>query len=143
MRNGRKLYKKKKSTKPKTKEQQKESQHYRELIDYVCELYGISAPHGIMLRQISDFKRDYDFTYKGMQLTLYFFHEIEGNDINEGGGIGIIPFVYHRATEFYRTRQELRKNFVSRDRENLETRHYKSRSAEDFRTKNEIDMDNL
>lgn len=80
----------------------RESQDYKDLIAYICELYGIDAPTGWILKQIKDFKDQFHYTYKGMKTTLNFFYEIqEGHDAADSMGIGIIPFVYDEAKKFY------------------------------------------
>ena len=80
----------------------RESQDYKELIAYICELYQIDAPTGWMLKQIKDFKEQFNYTYRGMKSTLHYFYEIqEGNDVTDSMGIGIVPFVYDEAKKFY------------------------------------------
>lgn len=79
-----------------------ESQEYKDLIAYICELYQIEAPTGWMLKQIKDFKEQFKYTYKGMKTTLHYFYEIqEGNSVEDSMGIGIVPFVYDEAKKFY------------------------------------------
>ena len=80
---------------------QRESVERKELIDYICKLYGLETPTGMMLKQIKDFHDDYKYKYKGMELALQYFHETLGNPIQEGGGIGIIPYVYEDAKKYY------------------------------------------
>lgn len=80
---------------------QKEANDYKQLIAYVCELYQIEAPTGWMLKQVKDFKEQFHYTYRGMKTTLNYFYEIEGNDPADSLGVGIIPFVYDEAKQFY------------------------------------------
>lgn len=80
----------------------RESQDYKDLITYICEIYQIEAPTGWMLKQIKDFKEQFNYTYRGMKTTLHYFYEIqEGNDTSDSMGIGIVPFVYDEAKRFY------------------------------------------
>ena len=80
----------------------RESQDYKDLIAYICELYQIDAPTGWMLKQIKDFNEQFNYTYRGMKTTLHYFYEIqEGNDVADSMGIGIVPFVYDEAKKFY------------------------------------------
>jgi uncharacterized Zn-finger protein len=80
---------------------QKQKEHRQELIDYICKLYRIEAPTGMILKQIKDFQTDYKHTLKGMELALKYFHETLGNSVQQGSGIGIIPFVYEDAKNHY------------------------------------------
>lgn len=71
------------------------------LIEYIMKLYGIKKPTGMMLMQIKRFHEEFDYTYKGMELTLRYFYEILGNNMRDGDGIGIIPYMYEEATQQY------------------------------------------
>lgn len=80
----------------------KESEDYRILIDYICDLYNLDVPNGWILKQIKDFKEQFNYTYKGMKTTLDYFYRIkQEEEPEEGMGIGIIPFVYDEAKKFY------------------------------------------
>ena len=51
---------------------------------------------------VKEFKETYDYSYSGMLKTLIWFYEIKGNSIEKAnGGIGIIPFVYKDALNYY------------------------------------------
>lgn len=99
----------------------KESKHYQELIEYICELYDIKKPTGMILMQIKRFKEEFDYTYKGMELTLRYFYEIMDNPIREGDGIGIIPYTYEEATEQYVQQMKINKSVdnLSKNKERI------------------------
>lgn len=82
-------------------EWQQEKEHRQQLIDYICKLYRIEVPTGMILKQIKDFQTDYKYKLKGMELALRYFHETLGNPVQQGSGIGIIPFVYEDAKRHY------------------------------------------
>jgi hypothetical protein len=78
-----------------------EAEHRKELIEYLCKLHNIDAPTGMMVKQISEFQKEYGYKLKGMELALKYFHETLGNRPREGDGIGIVPFVYEEAKNHY------------------------------------------
>jgi hypothetical protein len=80
---------------------QLESEHRKELLAYICEIYKLEAPTGMMLKQIKDFKDELHYKYKGMELALRYFYETLGNSVQSGTGIGIVPFVYEDAKRHY------------------------------------------
>jgi hypothetical protein len=82
-------------------EWQQESEHRKQLIEYICQLYRLDAPTGLILKQIKDFQVDYKYKLKGMELALRYFHETLGNPVQQGAGIGIVPFVYEEAKNDY------------------------------------------
>ncbi|PAC96352.1 hypothetical protein [Bacillus paralicheniformis] len=78
-----------------------EAEHRKELIKYICELYKIDAPTGMMLKQIKEFQEEYKYKLKGIELALRYFHETLGNPVREGDGLGIVPFIYEEAKADY------------------------------------------
>ena len=69
---------------------------------YVEQLLGEDYNPARVKKQIKDFKNDYDYTYSGMLKTLIWFYEIKVNPKDKAnGGIGIIPFVYKDALNYY------------------------------------------
>ena len=53
-------------------------------------------------RQISNYIEEYNFTYSGIQKSLEYFYHIKGNPIEKAnGGIGIVPYVYRDAYNYY------------------------------------------
>lgn len=73
----------------------------KELIEYICKIYHIEAPTGLILKQIKDYQEQYKYKIKGMLLALKYFHETLGNQARDGDGIGIIPFIYEEAKRNY------------------------------------------
>ena len=51
---------------------------------------------------MNDYIREYQYTYSGMLKALVYFYEVKGHDKNKAnGGIGIIPFIYKDAYNYY------------------------------------------
>lgn len=80
--------------KPEEKERVKTD--WDELFEYITELYG-EKPTALMFRQMSDYRKTYGFTDKGMYLTLKYFYETLGNSIKDDTGLGIIVYMYDKA----------------------------------------------
>jgi hypothetical protein len=120
---------------------QNEAQDYKDLISYICELYSIDVPTGWILKQIKDFKDQFNYTYKGMKTTLHYFFEIqEGNDVADSMGIGIVPFVYDDAKRFYIDKKAVKDSVAGVDVDNLDsnktTINIKHSAMEDNKYKN-------
>ena len=55
-----------------------------ELYEYIVELYGHS-PTGMMFKQLGEYRKPpYEYTNKGMYLTLKYFYETMGNSVIDG-----------------------------------------------------------
>lgn len=73
-----------------------------ELENYIKELLKINTINAKIRKQIHTFHKEYNYSYSGMKKTLHWFFEIKGNPIEKAnGGIGIIPYVYDEACQYY------------------------------------------
>ncbi|PHA03040.1 hypothetical protein COE51_01470 [Bacillus pseudomycoides] len=126
---------------------QQESQDRNGLIEYICELYKLDIPSGLMLKQIKEFHEEQHLKYKGMELALRYFFETLGNRPQEGTGIGIIPYVYEDAKKHYIVKMKVEESVkkLSTDDINTEKRTVVVQSPKfmyENKTK-EIDMSSL
>lgn len=114
---------------------------YKELIDYICKIYEMSRPSGQMLKQIKSFKDEYEYTYKGMEVALRFFYDIENNAVKDDTGVGIIPYIYERAKNYYMRKLEIENTEIDTE---VEVRHFKPRKK-DYRRfgRQDIDINDL
>ena len=108
----------------------------QELYAYVAELFNIAFPTGGMLRQIKNYREEYDYTYKGMTLSLEYWNDTLGNSMANAKGVGIIPFIYEDAKNFYIQRMQLANSNecvkqtkrvvkITKDNTNTENKHAK------------------
>jgi hypothetical protein len=94
---------------------QQEKEHRQELLQYICDLYRIEVPSGMILKQIKDYKEEFHYKYKGMELALRYFYETLGNSVQEGTGIGIIPYVYEDAKRHYIMKMKVEESLKQTD----------------------------
>lgn len=53
-------------------------------------------------KQINSYIEEYGFTYSGMRKALIYFYEVKRNDpAKANGGIGIVPYCYKQARDYY------------------------------------------
>lgn len=73
-----------------------------ELEKYILELLKEEFISPRVRKQINQYVQDYNFTYSGMKKALVYFYEVKGNDKSKAaGGIGIVPYVYRDAYNYY------------------------------------------
>lgn len=83
-------------------EQQEKDKDLENLNTYICQLLNIEFVSPRIQRQIKSFVTEYNFTYTGIQKTLEYFFEIKKNSLaKSNGGIGIVPYVYNEARDYY------------------------------------------
>ena len=86
-----------------------ESKHKEELYKYLVEINGVKDKkqlNRLIFIQIGKYVKDYNYTYKGMYLTLKYIREQENKQINDGT-IGIIPYYYTKAKDFFIKQQKI------------------------------------
>ena len=70
--------------------------------EYIKKLLNISALTPKVNKQIQSYRTEYNYTYTGIHKSLTYFYEIKGNDASKAnGGIGIVPYVYKQAQDYY------------------------------------------
>lgn len=74
----------------------------KQLIAYVCDLYKVDKPSMLVLTQMKRMHEDNGWRYLAIQMTLEYFYEIKNNSTRNSNGIGIVPYVYDEATDYYK-----------------------------------------
>ena len=73
-----------------------------DLEKYIMELLGEEFISPRVRKEMNGYIEEYNFTYSGMKKALVYFYEVQGNDKKKAnGGIGIIPYVYRDAYNYY------------------------------------------
>ena len=86
-------------------EEQKKSQEEldkQELEEYIMALLKMDYIDARVRKQINEYREKYNYTYSGIRKALVYFYEIKGGSIEKAnGGIGIVPYVYQNAYNYY------------------------------------------
>ena len=83
-------------------EEHREKTDKEKLEEYIKELFQISYIEPRVKAQIKKYVEEYNYTYSGMQKALYYHYEIKGGDKSKAnGGIGIVPYVYQNAYNYF------------------------------------------
>lgn len=89
------------------KPEDKDSIERRKLTDCIQMLYYPRVPDWRMIgTQIRKYRLE-GFTYAGMRLTLEYFYKIKKNKLKPNQGIGIVPYVYQEAHQYYLRMDEM------------------------------------
>lgn len=80
----------------------KEELELEELEKYIIELLQLEYITPKIRKQISDYRANYHYSYSGMRKALVYFYGVKKNSTEKAnGGIGIIPYVYNDAYNYY------------------------------------------
>jgi hypothetical protein len=83
-------------------EKTQKEKDYDALVNYIENLFGIGYVSAKVAKQIKEYRETYNYTYSGMLGTLVYWYEVKGATIDQAnGGIGIIPYVYDQALQYY------------------------------------------
>lgn len=92
-----------------------------ELLDFICELYGIPKCSEIILRQINKFVTKHGYSYKDIARALCYYIDVQGGTIELKYGIGIVPYVMEEATAYFK--EEARKKNAQKQMAKVEECH--------------------
>ena len=66
------------------------------------KLFGYDYVPPRAKKQINEYITEYNYTYSGMLKALIYYYEIQGGDLEKAhDGIGILPYIYSKAREYY------------------------------------------
>lgn len=118
-----------------------------ELLDYICKLYGFKGPGPKIFRQIKKYLTDNpSWTHLGIQQALMYFYEVKHNSVEKANeGIGIVPYVYNEAQQYYAAQEARQKRVAEQLRNSLETTQQSVVINVDKskKSKKEYNLDNL
>lgn len=80
----------------------KEEQDKEALYQYIKKTLGKTMDYAKVKRQVKQYRDENNYTYSGMLSTLKYVFEVKGNSVEAAhGGIGIIPYAYKQAYDYY------------------------------------------
>ncbi len=83
-------------------EDKREKTDKEQLEDYIKNLFQISYIEPRVQSQINKFIKEFNYTYSGIKKALIYHYEIKNGDKSKAnGGIGIVPYVYQDAYNYY------------------------------------------
>lgn len=81
-----------------TQEEKDEQEFYL----YAKQLFGEDYNYILTKKLAERYVKENKYTYSGMLKSLKWFYEKEGNPIDDSNGtIGIIPYIYSKAAQYY------------------------------------------
>ena len=74
-----------------------------ELTIYLIKLFKLKDDYILpkFMKQISQYEKEYNFTYSGMLKALKYWYEVKQHPVDTERGVGIIPYIYKNAYDYY------------------------------------------
>lgn len=83
-------------------EKSKDQNDLQALEDYIIKLLDLDYIDARVRKQINDFHDVHHYSYSGIHKALTYFYEVKKNSTEKAnGGIGIVPYVYKDAYNYY------------------------------------------
>lgn len=80
----------------------KEDLDKMKLEQYIKKLFHTDYVDPRIQKQIKNYIKEYNFTYSGILKSLVYFYEVKQNPVEKSNdGIGIVPWVYKQAFNYY------------------------------------------
>ena len=80
----------------------KEDLDKMKLEQYINKLLHTDYVDPRIQKQIKNYIKEYNFTYSGILKSLVYFYEVKQNPVEKSNdGIGIVPWVYKQAFNYY------------------------------------------
>lgn len=81
---------------------------YNMILQYARQILGEQTNFLKVSKQIKEFVTT-GYSYKGIYLTLKYWYEVKNNSTEKAmGGIGIVPYVYKEAADYWKSCQPTR-----------------------------------
>ena len=72
------------------------------LKEYIGSKYGKNANWALINKQIKQFQEEHHYSLSGILKSLVYFYDVQSHSVDESnGGIGIVPYVYQQAYNYY------------------------------------------
>jgi len=79
-----------------------EERDKKALEQYICKVFSWTEISDKAERQIEKYHVENRYTYSGMLKALIYHFEIQGGNVNAAnGGVGILPYIYDQALNYY------------------------------------------
>lgn len=93
-----------------------EKKDYENLLSYICNCFDTERPNGLILKQIKDYKENFNYTYGGIHYCLWYLTEVKCVRLDIKYGIGLVKFEYENAKDYF-TQQQNIKNSVQKHKD--------------------------
>ena len=83
----------------------------KDCCDYICSIFNLKAPGPRIYSQLSTFVSQKNYSYKNIKLTLKYWYEVKKQSREKAGeGIGIVPYIYDEAVNYFKELENKQKN---------------------------------
>lgn len=87
----------------------REIEEYNELIKFICQGFGQTAPTAFQLKNIKKFKEEYGYSYKTIQCIIYYMYVVEQVKTYDNN-LGLVPYYHDKAQNHFQMIENAKKS---------------------------------
>lgn len=106
---------------------------YDKLFEYIMQLYDESFVDPAKQKSIKNMIDSYGFTHSGIHGTLVYIYEIKKMKPQESNYLGIVPYYYNKAKEYYEELKRIQQINSEKNIENYKPKQIQVRTRERIR----------
>ena len=91
-----------------------ESNQYKKLISSICSYFNINKPTGLILKQIKDYKNNFDFEYNWIMYCLWYITYICNKTLDIKFGIAMVKYEYENAKKYYYKQEQIKNSVINK-----------------------------
>lgn len=85
-----------------SQEYEKKQKDLKALEEYIKKLFKVDTIPIKIRKQINDYVTNHNYSYSGILKSLVYFYDVQGHSTEKSnGGIGIVPYTYDAAFNYY------------------------------------------
>lgn len=88
----------------------KEAEDRNKLYKTISEIFGITFPTGLMLRQIKEYRNERGYSYKNIRFAVDYIYRKKKMEPIVSKGIALVPYFYDEMIDYYKDLKEKREN---------------------------------
>lgn len=127
-----------------SKDESHNKSDYDKLFEYIMKLYDESFVDPAKQKSIKNMIDSYGFTYSGIHGTLVYIYEIKGFKPKDSNYLGIVPYYYNKAKNYYTELKKVKEINAAKDIENYSPKEIivkrKERKQVSFNTKKKFSV---
>ena len=92
------------------------------LITSICTNLNLEFLTGSMLKQLKDYRETCNYTYAGMNYTLWYYTNILNKSLQVKYGLAFIKYYYEEAKQYFLQQSEIKKALDDANESNIKTK---------------------
>lgn len=126
------------------KQKEKDVNERKDLYNFLKELFNITFPTGLMLRQIKNFKEEHGYSYKNIKFAVDYIYNVKKvYSPTITFGIAGVPYFYDEMINYYKELNEKRASTVVKETKSRKIMIDPPTTNFDYKDKKLINMEAL